>query len=140
MPGVEAMQGQAGRRRAERQTSSCTECRRRKQKVTVIFHFFGFGPVPCQIVSVPDRVTRFPWLDVVVHVNNPGRDSLMSALVRQLYRYDSACSCILELTSLASVFTRPTVHKLSSPVSPAYLRIQGQVLKKVSYTWLFSGF
>ncbi|RSL89902.1 hypothetical protein CEP51_001021 [Fusarium floridanum] len=32
MPGVEAMQGQAGRRRAERQTSSCTECRRRKQK------------------------------------------------------------------------------------------------------------
>lgn len=32
MPGSEALQTQAARRRAERQTSSCTECRRRKQK------------------------------------------------------------------------------------------------------------
>lgn len=34
MPGSEALQTQAARRRAERQTSSCTECRRRKQKVS----------------------------------------------------------------------------------------------------------
>jgi hypothetical protein len=35
MPGVEAMQMQAAppRKRAQRQTSSCLECRRRKQKV-----------------------------------------------------------------------------------------------------------
>ncbi|KAF4984960.1 hypothetical protein FDECE_16944 [Fusarium decemcellulare] len=32
MPGPEVVQKQAARRRAERQTSSCTECRRRKQK------------------------------------------------------------------------------------------------------------
>jgi hypothetical protein len=36
LPGVEAMQMQAAppRQRAQRQTSSCLECRRRKQKVS----------------------------------------------------------------------------------------------------------
>ena len=34
MQGPEGLQIQAARRRAERQTSSCTECRRRKQKVS----------------------------------------------------------------------------------------------------------
>lgn len=57
-------------------------------KGTVISHFFRVGPVPCQIVSAPDRVTRFPWLDVVVHAGNPARDSLISVLVWQLYRDD----------------------------------------------------
>jgi hypothetical protein len=53
LPGVEAMQMQAAppRQRAQRQTSSCSECRRRKQKVSPIFiSYCHFSPLFAPIV------------------------------------------------------------------------------------------
>lgn len=84
LPGLEAMQMQATppRKRAQRQTSSCLECRRRKQKVSSIFICYNplFTIYCCNEITIScvtlTRDVRLMWFLRPIHSSLPLPDHL----------------------------------------------------------------
>jgi hypothetical protein len=97
MPGVEAMQMQAAppRKRAQRQTSSCLECRRRKQKCSQgqpCTNCFRRFPTPECIYEVkssrrPSPLTPRPQLPTIADIQNGPYSHLNPAAMQSALHY-----------------------------------------------------
>lgn len=88
LPGLEAMQMQPTppRKRAQRQTSSCLECRRRKQKVSSIFIYCCplFIICCCNETTIAcvtlTRDVRLMWFLRPIHLSLPPADHLQHSM------------------------------------------------------------
>ncbi|KAM0501881.1 hypothetical protein ACHAP8_004177 [Fusarium lateritium] len=89
MSGVEAMQMQAAppRKRAQRQTSSCLECRRRKQKDYFDSTFVVRKFVTANVVYRPSPLTPRPQLPAIADIRDGPYSHLSPAAIQSALYY-----------------------------------------------------